>query len=171
MKAKTIEVSTDKQGITTLCLNRPKTHNAIDDVMIDEITNALIAIDAQPDSRVLLITGKETVLAALSNMGGLIQFSSTNIWIARPAPAGFGGDQILPVDYLAITRGAAAGTNYQLMPHDRLYIAEDKTVALTNMINVALGPVEKLIGVASLGTNTSKNFKSLGRDYNSRFRR
>lgn len=117
------------------------------------------------------ITGKETVLDALSNVGGLTQFSSTNIWIARPAPAGFGYDQILPVDYEAITRGAEAGTNYQLMPGDRLYIAEDKTVALANMINVALGPVEKLIGVASLGTQTAKNLQSTGRSYNSRFRR
>ena len=117
------------------------------------------------------ITGKETVLDALSNIGGLTQFSSTNIWIARPAPAGFGCDQILPVDYEAITRGAITSTNYQLMPHDRLYIAEDKTVALGNMINVALGPVEKLISVASLSAQTMKNFQATGRSYNQRFRR
>ncbi len=116
------------------------------------------------------ITGKETVLDALSNVGGLTEFSSTNIWIARPAPAG-SPDQILPVDYEAITRGAATGTNYQLMPRDRLFIAEDKTVALTNMINVALGPVEKLMSVASMSTQTMKNLQSTGRSYNSRFRR
>ncbi len=116
------------------------------------------------------ITGKETVLDALSNIGGLTEFSSTNIWIARPAPAG-SPDQILPVDYEAITRGAATGTNYQLMPRDRLFIAQDKTVALTNMINVALGPVEKLISVASMGTQTMKNLQSTGRSYNSRFQR
>ncbi len=48
------------------------------------------------------VTGNETVLDALSQIQGLSQLSSKDIWIARPAPSGFGCEQILPVDYDAI---------------------------------------------------------------------
>ncbi len=37
--------------------------------------------------------------------------------------------QILPVDWKAITAQAATETNYQLMPGDRVFVAEDKMVA------------------------------------------
>ena len=47
------------------------------------------------------ITGNETVLDALAAVGGLSQFSSKEVWVARPAPGEFGCEQILPVDYAA----------------------------------------------------------------------
>ena len=71
------------------------------------------------------ITGNETVLDAISAVNGLSQVSSTKIWIARPAPGGFGCEQIMPVDYEAITRGGLTATNYQIMPGDRVFIASD----------------------------------------------
>ena len=51
------------------------------------------------------VTGNDTVMDALSAINGLSQVSSVNIWVARPAPGGFGCQQILPVDYQAITKG------------------------------------------------------------------
>ena len=70
------------------------------------------------------ITGNETVLDAIAQTNGLSQVSSKKIWIARPTPNGC--DQILPVSWDAITRGATTATNYQILPGDRVYIAEDK---------------------------------------------
>ena len=75
------------------------------------------------------ITGNETVLDALSVINGLSQVSSTQVCIARPAPSGFGYEQILPVDYEAIVKGGSAATNYQIMPGDRVFIAEDPVIA------------------------------------------
>jgi protein involved in polysaccharide export with SLBB domain len=68
------------------------------------------------------ITGNETALDALSAVGGISQVSSTKIWIARPAADGFGREQILSVDYEAITRRASSATNYQIMPGDRVFV-------------------------------------------------
>ena len=116
------------------------------------------------------VTGKETVLDAISNVGGISQLSSKNIWIARPAPGDFGCEQILPVDYDAITRGASTGTNYQLMPGDRVFIAEDETVALTNFVNKLTAPFERVVGFTSLTASTIRNVQTLGRAYNSRRR-
>jgi polysaccharide export outer membrane protein len=112
------------------------------------------------------VTGNETVLDAISNIGGLSQLSSKEIWIARPAPGGFGCEQVLPVDWDAVTRGGATGTNYQIMPGDRVFIAEDGMVALTDFVNRVLGPFERLAGVTSLGASTIRNLQTLGRAYN-----
>ena len=49
------------------------------------------------------VTGNEPVLDAISQINGLSQLSSTHIWIARPAPGNFNCEQIMPVDWVAIT--------------------------------------------------------------------
>jgi protein involved in polysaccharide export with SLBB domain len=112
------------------------------------------------------ITGNETVLDAMANVHGLSQLSSKKIWVARPAPAGFHCEQILPVDWDAITRGGATATNYQLLPGDRLFIAQDDMLALTNYIGKVVGPVERVLGVGTLGASTVRNFQTLGRQFN-----
>src|SRR5262249_8059637 len=49
-------------------------------------------------------TGSETVLDALGNIYGLPSVSSKKrIWVARPSPANWECDQVLPVDWRAIT--------------------------------------------------------------------
>ncbi|WP_425395961.1 polysaccharide biosynthesis/export family protein [Aeoliella sp.] len=98
------------------------------------------------------ITGNDTVLDAIAAIGGLSQLSSTRVFIARPAPAGTGCEQILPVDYEAITRGGATATNYQLLPGDRLYIEEDKMRKLDGVLSRFTQPAERLFGFVSLGT-------------------
>jgi len=117
------------------------------------------------------ITGNETVLDAISLVGGLSQFSSERIWIARPAPAGHGCDQILEIDYDAITRGGVTDTNYQIMPDDRIIIAQDDTVAFTNLVASVTAPFERIAGMASLGSSTIRSLQTLGRGYNRPTRR
>ncbi len=118
----------------------------------------------QGDSLVRIpCTGNETVLDALSQVRGLSQLSSTDIWIARPAPAQFGCQQILPVDWDAITKGGMTATNYQIMPGDRVYIAQDETIAWTNFIAKVTGPIERVTGLAGLGASTIYQFQNLGR--------
>jgi polysaccharide biosynthesis/export protein len=112
------------------------------------------------------ITGNETVLDALSAVNGLSQVSSKRIWVARPAPGGFGCQQILPVDYAAITQGGSSATNYQIMPGDRVFVAEDNVVAFNTFLQKVTAPVERLLGLSSLGTSATRGFQTLGRNYN-----
>jgi polysaccharide biosynthesis/export protein len=97
------------------------------------------------------ITGNETVLDALAQVNGLSRLSSKNIWIARPTPGDVNCDQILPVSWTEITKGAATATNYQLMPGDRLFIAENKIIALDTFLDQVSAPVERLFGTTLLG--------------------
>jgi polysaccharide export outer membrane protein len=80
------------------------------------------------------VTGNETVLDAVSQINGLSRLSSKDIWIARPAPSGVGCDQILPVDIDAILKGGSTATNYQVLPGDRVFIAQDQWVAFDSIV-------------------------------------
>jgi hypothetical protein len=51
------------------------------------------------------MTGNETVLDAISNIGGFTVQTPHKIWIARPSRNARGRDQILPVDWQALARG------------------------------------------------------------------
>jgi len=112
------------------------------------------------------ITGNDTVMDALSSVNGLSQVSSTTIWVARPAPGGFGCEQILPVDYAAITKGASSATNYQIMPGDRVFVESDGMIAANTWLEKMTAPIERLLGIASLGTSSARSWETLGRDYN-----
>jgi polysaccharide export outer membrane protein len=73
----------------------------------------------------------------------------------------------MPVDYVAIAHGGAAGTNYQLMPGDRVFIASDNLIAFNNYLGKLTAPIERLFGIVGLGTSTVRSAETLGRAYNS----
>jgi len=107
----------------------------------------------------LPITGNETVLDAISQIGGLQQTSSTKMWISRPSPHGANCDQVLPVNWASVTAGGATSTNYQLLPGDRLFIAEDRVMAIENAISRVLNPVERVFGFSLLGSQTIQSLQ------------
>ncbi|MCA9211582.1 MAG: polysaccharide biosynthesis/export family protein [Planctomycetales bacterium] len=100
------------------------------------------------------VTGSETVLDAIAQVGGLTQVSSTRMWIARPGPKDMGCDQILPIDWQGITMGASTATNYQILPGDRVFIAEDRFMAASSIVNKVINPVERALGFTLLGSQT-----------------
>ncbi len=69
-------------------------------------------------------SGNETVLDALSQVTGLDRLNDKQVWIARPQPGGAAHDTVLQVDWREITAGAATATNYQVLPGDRIFVAE-----------------------------------------------
>jgi polysaccharide export outer membrane protein len=100
------------------------------------------------------VTGNDTVLDAISLINGLAPTSSTRIWVARPGRDNSGCHQILPVDWYMITQCGDTQTNYQLMPGDRVYVAEDRLMSIDTWLGKALAPWERLFGFVSLGTST-----------------
>jgi polysaccharide export outer membrane protein len=103
------------------------------------------------------VTGNETVLDAIANISGLTEVSSKKIWIARPSQHGQ-GVQILPVDWQAVTAFGVASTNYQLMPGDRVFVAEDGLVAFDTHLAKLLAPLERAMGFSLLGAGTATRF-------------
>lgn len=103
------------------------------------------------------ITGNDTVLDAVAQINGLEPVSSKKIWIARPSPCS-NACQILEVDWHGITAMAQANTNYQILPGDRVFVAEDKLVAFDTALSKLIAPVERVMGFSILGASTATRF-------------
>lgn len=103
------------------------------------------------------VTGNDTVLDAMALINGMEQVSSKKIWISRPTsdPCEC---QVLPVDWYALTECGQAGTNFQLMPGDRLFVAEDKMVAMDNRLAKKFAPLERIMGFSLLTVGTVTRF-------------
>jgi polysaccharide export outer membrane protein len=105
-------------------------------------------------------TGNETVLDAVSLVGGLSALSSRKIWVARPAPTECGQDQILPVDWCGITRRGQVKTNYQLMPFDRVYIMGQPLTKVDTYMARVLAPVNRALTSTLLGASVYQSFRN-----------
>jgi polysaccharide biosynthesis/export protein len=107
------------------------------------------------------ITGHDTVLDAISQIGGLSQLSGKKIWIARPSATDCEKGTILRVDYEGILHRAATKTNYQLIPGDRIFIAEDKWISANNSIGKMTQPVERILGLIGLAAATIEQIEKI----------
>ena len=115
------------------------------------------------------VTGNETVLDAVSQINGLSRLSSKDIWIARPAPSGVGCDQVLPVDIDAIMKGGSTATNYQILPGDRVFIAQDQWVAFDSIVGKVTAPFERIFGFTLLGTSLVQQINRFPYGFNPNF--
>lgn len=102
------------------------------------------------------VTGNDTVLDALAQVNGLTRVSSTRMWIARPTPNNT--YQVLPINWESLTSLAETNTNYQLLPGDRLYVAQDSLVAFDNKMAKLFGPLERIMGFSILSAETATRF-------------
>jgi protein involved in polysaccharide export with SLBB domain len=108
------------------------------------------------------VTGNETVLDAISHIDGLPSVASKKkIFIARRTH-GDSPPKILPVDWIGITQGALAGTNYQVYPGDRIYVHSQGIIRADSAIGKILAPIERLFGGALLGSSTVNSIRGVG---------
>lgn len=106
------------------------------------------------------LTGGETVLDAMAEIGGLPQNGSkTNVWIARPIPGEPNASEILPIDWVSITKHGSTATNYQVLPGDRIFVKADAMITTNNVLNKVLAPFEQVLGSITLFNVT---IRSLG---------
>jgi polysaccharide export outer membrane protein len=113
------------------------------------------------------VTGNETVLDAISNITGLPAVASKkHIWVARAVPGHGSYQNILPVDWIGLTQGGGAATNYQLFPGDRVYVQSDKLIRIDSALAKFLAPIERVLGVTLLGSETVNSIRNGGRNSN-----
>jgi polysaccharide export outer membrane protein len=107
------------------------------------------------------VTGNETVLDALGKINGVPPVGSKkHIWVARRTPGHGAPDVKLDVDWCAITRRGEAATNYQVMPGDRIYVRADALIATDRWLQKLLAPVERVLGVTLLGSETVNSIRN-----------
>jgi polysaccharide export outer membrane protein len=99
------------------------------------------------------VTGNETVLDAMSQIYGLPAVASRHhIWLARPSHP-HEPEQVLPIDWKAITRCGDTATNYQVLPGDRIYVQANALVTLDTFLARLYSPIERTLGITLLTTS------------------
>jgi polysaccharide export outer membrane protein len=108
----------------------------------------------------LPVTGNETVLDAISQVKGLPpEVSKRRIWVARRSLDGH-QEQVLPVDWIAITQRGNSETNYQVLPGDRIYVQGDKLRHIDNVFGKIFAPIERILGGTLLGSQAVNSIRS-----------
>jgi polysaccharide export outer membrane protein len=102
----------------------------------------------------LPVTGNDTVLDAISQVNGLTAVSDPRrMWVARSSGHGE-PDQILPIDWKAMTCRGRSETNYQLLPGDRIFVQAYPMVRADVTLARVFAPIERVFGFTLLGTTT-----------------
>lgn len=78
------------------------------------------------------ITGNETALDAIAQIGGIESPESTQVWIARPPRDGVGSEEILPIDWAKTASEWPTVTNHKVLPGDRVFVSRKEAAATTN---------------------------------------
>lgn len=108
----------------------------------------------------LPLTGNETVLDAISQTSGLPTVADgTNMWVARAQRAGC-PPLVMPVDWCAVVEQGDTRTNYQLLPGDRVFVRAHPLVKADVRLARLLSPIERLLGVALLGSSTVNSIRT-----------
>ncbi len=128
------------------------------------------------------VTGKTTVLDAISQVNGLSQVSSKCVYLVRPTLAlkkesetcaskyrplssvdepeqsGKLEEEVYKVDWQAIVRRGDARTNYQVLPGDRVYVVAQPLIVTDTYLGLFVAPFERAFGVVGLGNSTVRQF-------------
>jgi polysaccharide export outer membrane protein len=112
------------------------------------------------------ITGSETVLDAVANVGGLSDVASKrNVWVARRTPHPGQPWQILPVDWVGMTQHGITFTNYQVLPGDRIYVKAQRLVTIDRTLARIFAPIERVFGITLLGASTVNQVQGRGQGF------
>lgn len=98
----------------------------------------------------LPVTGKETVLDAITLAGGITNFAAIDkMHVARPNPGG-GCDQILWVDWKSLAFCGDTRTNYQILPGDRIVVPGTGGFQTNVALDNYLSPFERFASLFGL---------------------
>jgi polysaccharide export outer membrane protein len=110
----------------------------------------------------LPITGKMTVLDALSYVNGLsIVSSKKRIYLVRPLAGAHcpdGPEEVYHVDWHGVAGHGDVTTNYQVLPGDRIYVKAAPLVVTDTYLALFLAPFERIFGTVGLGNSTVRQF-------------
>ncbi len=167
----TIKLDVSPQGICTLLLNRPKVHNAFDEFMIEDITNALQQLRANEAVRILCIKGAGASFCAGANLNWMQRTAEyaqeENYRDAMHMANMMNSLYSFPKPSVAVAHGAVYGGGVGLIACCDIVLAESSTVF--SLSEVKLGLIPAVIGpyvVNAMGTRSAKRYILTGERFN-----
>lgn len=138
------------EGIAKLILNRPDRRNALNDVMQDEIGDAIDDVDADDSIRVLIVTGAGRVFCAGGDLEQLKGGSQPGTWVTDNADdirRAFKrtqrfmlGLQRLEKPVIAMINGAAVGAGFDMACGCDIRIGTPRARFMVAYIRIGLFP-------------------------------
>jgi methylglutaconyl-CoA hydratase len=142
----TLRIERHDHGVQHLVLCREAARNALDAAMIAELTQALDALSALPESelRLLVLRGEGEVFCSGADLGYMRaqagQGTESNRADAAKLPGVFRRLAALPVPVVGVLRGAAMGGGLGLVACCDYVIAEDTAVVALPELRLGLVP-------------------------------
>ncbi|NOX48132.1 MAG: enoyl-CoA hydratase/isomerase family protein [Chlorobi bacterium] len=131
-------------AIASISLNRPKLHNAFNDVMISELTDCFREVGSMENVRVVVLRGKGKSFCAgadLNYMKGIAQFGYRENFEDGKRLAGlFETIYICPKPTIAIVHGAAFGGANGLLAACDIVIADENTTFAFSEVKIGISP-------------------------------
>ena len=141
---KTIQLNTDKYGIATITLNRPKVHNAFDRQLVGELHEALKNFADDSNVRAVIITGNGESFSAGADMNWMKRMvnasAEDNQADASQLAAMLRTLNYLPKPTIARVNGAALGGGLGLVACCDIAIAADDAVFGFTEARLGLAP-------------------------------
>ena len=143
MEDSSLVLTSVADGIATLTLNRPKVRNALNAALLDALGQALHAAEADPQVRVVILTGSgEKAFAAGADIGELkaVPNSVVGAALARRGQALTRTMELLRTPIVAAVNGFALGGGCELAMAADIRIAADNAAFGQPEVNLGLIP-------------------------------
>lgn len=134
-------ITIERNGrLAIVSLNRPKSMNAMDDVMLRELANCFEALHNDSTIQVLILKGEGKVFSAGGDIkamvAGSFDIAEIMVDVERMVKAFYS----LPMVTIAAVHGAAAGLGFSLALATDIIIAEEDSKLAMNFIGIGLVP-------------------------------
>ncbi len=130
--------------ITNIILNRPKVHNAMNELMIKELSSAFNEIPKDDSIRLIILKGKGKSFCAgadLNYMKGIAEFGYTENYEDGLRLANlFKSIYSCPIPTIAIVHGAAYGGANGLLAACDIVLADENTTFAFSEVKLGIGP-------------------------------
>ena len=148
-----------EQGVLTLTLNRVDKKNALTAQMYALLTDALTAAQSNPEVRVVLMQGHETVFSAGNDIADFLQQPPATT--DSPVSRFLRGVAVFPKPLMAAVCGPAVGVGTTMLLHCDLVYAGDNAAFSMPFVNLGLCPeaASSLLAVHLMGYQRAAEFK------------
>ena len=164
---------TKKNSLVTIWLNRPEVHNAMNDLMIAELTLVFQKISEQDNVRVVILRGKGKSFCAgadLNYMKNIAQFGfEENAKDGKKLATLYKSIYDCPVPTLAVVHGSAFGGANGLLAACDIVIAEENTTFAFSEVKLGIAPATiSPFVIKRIGEFGAKELMTTGRRFNGR---
>ena len=125
------------ENLVLLRLNRPEVRNALSPELREELRDAVLSLDADPQVRAIVMTGGETIFAAGADIRSLVDTGPAEM-MARDDEANWAALRQCSTPIVAAVNGYALGGGCELAMHADIIVAAE---------NASFGQPEVQLGI------------------------